>query len=71
MAVGGTAAGTGVVVVQRFDWRRTPPDTVKCSRCGSRVLREWTNIILWLAASAVFFFLSLVVFLPVIRGRWL
>ena len=54
MAVGGTAAGTGVVVVQRFG-------------CGSRVLREWTNIILWLAASAVFFFLSLVVFLPVIH----
>lgn len=47
--------GSGVVVVRRI-------------RCGSVVLREWINIILWLAASAVFISLSVVVFahLPII-----
>ena len=47
--------GSGVAVVRRI-------------RCGSVVLRDWIDIILWLAASAVFISLSVVVFahLPII-----
>jgi len=34
---------------------------------GTSMAREWTNIILWLAASVVFLFLSVTVFLPIIH----
>ena len=39
---------------------------VLVERCGSWVLQEWTTVILWLAASGVFLFLSAIVLLPVI-----
>ena len=32
---------------------------------GSRLLRNWTDMIFWLAASAVLVFLSVIVLLPV------
>jgi len=57
---GGTATGSGVVVVRGCGFR--------CGFGGmSRVLRDWTDILLWLVAGVVFLFLSVSVFLPAIH----